>query len=68
MGYGILQMGQDTRKQALNGMGQADELEQQREAENQQLEAQKTAQRQQEQGAFMGLNAAGLAMSIAAMF
>lgn len=68
MGYGLLQAGQQTRKEAMQGMGQAANEEAQREAEQQQIDAQKTAQRKTEQGAFEGLNIAGLAMSIAAMF
>lgn len=68
MGYGLLQAGQQTRKEAMQGMGQAAQEEAQREAEQQQIDAQETAQRETEQGAFAGLNIAGLAMSVAAMF
>ncbi|GEM_PF-2087330 len=68
MGYGLLQAGQSTRKEALQGMGQAANEEAQREAAQQQIDAQKTAQRQTEQGAFIAMNIAGLAMEIAACF
>lgn len=68
MGYGLLQAGQSTRKEALQGMGQAANEEAQREAAQQQIDAQKTAQRQTEQGAFTAMNIAGLAMEIAACF
>lgn len=68
MGYGLLQAGQQTRKEAMQGMGQAANEEAQREAEQQQIDAQETAQRKTEQGAFEGLNIASLAMSVAAMF
>lgn len=67
MGYGLLQAGQQTRKEAMQGMGQAAQEEEQREAEQQQIDAQQTAQRETEQGAFEGLNIASLAMSVAAM-
>lgn len=68
MGYGLLQAGQQTRKEALQGMGQAAQEEAQREAEQQQINAQETARRESEQGAFAGMNLAALAMSVAAMF
>lgn len=68
MGYGLLQAGQQTRKEAMQGMGQAAQEDAQRQAEQQQIDAQETAQRETEQGAFEGLNAVGLAMSVAAMF
>ena len=44
MGYGILDIGGQTRKQAMAGMDDAAKLENQREAENKQLKA---AQKQQ---------------------
>lgn len=68
MGYGLLQAGQQTRKEAMQGMGQAAQEENQREAVQQQIDAQETAKRETEQGAVEGLNIAGLAMSVAAMF
>lgn len=68
MGYGLLQAGQQTRKEAMQGMGKAAQEENQREAVQQQIDAQETAKRETEQGAFEGLNIAGLAMSVAAMF
>lgn len=68
MGYGLLQAGQQTRKEAMQGMGQAANEEAQREAAQQQIDTQQTAKRETEQGAFEGLNMAALAMSVAAMF
>lgn len=68
MGYGLLQAGQQTRKEAMQGMGQAANEEAQREAAQQQIDAQQTEKRETEQGAFEGLNMAALVMSVAAMF
>lgn len=68
MGYGLLQAGQQTRKEAMQGMGQAANEEAQREAAQQQIDAQQTAKRESEQGAFEGLSVGALAMSVAAMF
>ncbi|HED2522709.1 TPA: hypothetical protein R4Y92_001447 [Klebsiella aerogenes] len=68
MGYGLLQAGQSTRKEAMQGMGQAANEEAQREAAQKQIDAQETAQRESEQGAFTAMNIAGLAMEIAACF
>ena len=68
MGYGLLQAGQQTRKEALQGMGQAANQEAQREAEQQQIDAQETAQRKTEQGTFTAMNISALALEIASMF
>lgn len=68
MGYGLLDAGQDTRKQALQGMSQSAQLEAQREAEQKQIDAQQEAAQKQQQGAFIGMNVAALAMEIAACF
>ena len=48
MGYGILDIGGQTRKQAMAGMDEAAKLENQREAANKQLSA---AKKQQTMGA-----------------
>lgn len=68
MGYGLLDAGQDTRKQALQGMSQSAQLEAQREAEQQQINSQQKAAQKQQQGAFVGMNLAALAMEVAACF
>lgn len=49
-------------------MSQSAQLEAQREAEQQQINSQQKAAQKQQQGAFVGMNLAALAMEVAACF
>ncbi|PSJ45390.1 bacteriocin [Zobellella taiwanensis] len=58
MGYGILDIGAQTRQQALDGLRQADEAAQQRELMNKQMKEQQKAMTKQNQMSMAGLGAA----------
>lgn len=62
MGYGLIQAGQNTRQQAMQGMNQASQLEARREQAQEQLKAQKHAAQMQTAG-----SAAALAATVVAM-
>ncbi|EJE8613157.1 bacteriocin, partial [Salmonella enterica] len=58
MGYGLLDAANQTRQQALQSLGEADQLNEQREMMNKQMKEQASMQKKQNIGSGLGTGAA----------